>query len=394
MPSTSIPTDLQTSRLITSPGLLILASTMAVLCIGIAAYQSPKLGLLAFIGLLMGLTLYHAAFGFASAYRRLFVSGEINGILGQLLMLALATCLFAPVLVAGNFMGNSVSGAVAPFGWQVAIGALMFGLGMQLGGGCGSGTLFTIGAGSPRMLITLCGFVAGSFWASLHMTWWASLPKLGALSLASLLGWPVALGVQLAAFVLIAWSLRRWGNLIPAKSRTAHFQWRRLLSGPWSFVAGAVILAALNFLTLIIAGHPWTITWAFTLWGAKLAQSLGWEPSSSLFWLGGFQQRALRQTIFADTTSVMNIAIMIGAFAAASCGRLLPRSLLPARTLVAAVVGGVAMGYGARIAFGCNIGAFFSGIASTSLHGWLWIIAALIGTWLGVKLRPWFGLSN
>jgi hypothetical protein len=48
---------------------------------------------------------------------------------------------------------------------------------------------------------------------------------------------------------------------------------------------------------------------------------------------------------------------------------------------------------GARIAFGCNIGAFFSGVASTSLHGWLWIAAALPGTWLGARLRPAFGLG-
>jgi hypothetical protein len=52
------------------------------------------------------------------------------------------------------------------------------------------------------------------------------------------------------------------------------------------------------------------------------------------------------------------------------------------------------MGYGARLAFGCNIGAFFSGIASTSLHGWLWILCALPGTWVGVRLRPLFGLDN
>ena len=52
------------------------------------------------------------------------------------------------------------------------------------------------------------------------------------------------------------------------------------------------------------------------------------------------------------------------------------------------------MGYGARIAFGCNIGAFFSGVASTSLHGWLWIATALAGTWIGIHLRPWFGLPK
>lgn len=49
------------------------------------------------------------------------------------------------------------------------------------------------------------------------------------------------------------------------------------------------------------------------------------------------------------------------------------------------------MGYGARIAYGCNIGAFYSGVASTSLHGWLWIIAALPGCWVGIRLRPRFG---
>ena len=52
------------------------------------------------------------------------------------------------------------------------------------------------------------------------------------------------------------------------------------------------------------------------------------------------------------------------------------------------------MGYSARIAFGCNIGSFVSGVASTSLHGWLWIVAALGGIWLGIRFRPWFGLSN
>ena len=61
---------------------------------------------------------------------------------------------------------------------------------------------------------------------------------------------------------------------------------------------------------------------------------------------------------------------------------------------MAAVIGGLVMGYGARLAYGCNIGAFFSGIASTSLHGWLWIAAALPGNWVGIKLRPWFGLSR
>jgi len=50
------------------------------------------------------------------------------------------------------------------------------------------------------------------------------------------------------------------------------------------------------------------------------------------------------------------------------------------------------MGYGARIAFGCNIGAYFGGIASFSLHGWVWGLVALAGTLIGIRLRPLLGL--
>lgn len=91
----------------------------------------------------------------------------------------------------------------------------------------------------------------------------------------------------------------------------------------------------------------------------------------------------------------MDIGILLGAAAAAALtSRFVPQWRFPLRSLAAAVLGGLLMGYGARIAFGCNIGAFFSGVASTSLHGWLWLAAALAGSWIGVRLRPRFGLAN
>ncbi len=94
-----------------------------------------------------------------------------------------------------------------------------------------------------------------------------------------------------------------------------------------------------------------------------------------------------------DTVSVMDIGILLGAWlAAALAGRFVANLSARPRGLAAALVGGLAMGYGARIAYGCNVGAFFSGVASTSLHGWLWILAALPGCWVGIRLRPRFGL--
>jgi hypothetical protein len=60
---------------------------------------------------------------------------------------------------------------------------------MQLGCGCGSGTLYTVGGGSPRRVLTLPAFCAGSFWASLHMGFWQALPDAGAVSRGETLGW-------------------------------------------------------------------------------------------------------------------------------------------------------------------------------------------------------------
>ncbi|OGB09557.1 MAG: hypothetical protein A3E79_10565 [Burkholderiales bacterium RIFCSPHIGHO2_12_FULL_61_11] len=367
--------------------LLLLAGLAALM-----ARDDLRLAGLLLLGAALGVTLYHAAFGFTGAYRRLITHRDTRGVQAQLVMLAAATLLFAPVLAAGSAFGREVVGALAPVGWQVAAGAFLFGIGMQLGNGCGSGTLFTLGGGSTRMLATLAAFVAGSFWASLDMGWWQALPAWPPITLGAAFGWPLGVALQLA-FLLALWlGLKRWGQPAPKNKETTS-SWRIILTGPWPLLAGGLALAGLNFMTLLLAGHPWTITWAFTLWGAKLAMLLGWNPASSAFWQGDFQQAALQGGMLDDITSVMDIGLLVGALcAAALAGRFAPRLHIPLRSLAAAVLGGLLMGYGARIAFGCNVGAFFSGVASTSLHGWLWIAAALPGNWIGIKLRPRFGL--
>jgi uncharacterized membrane protein YedE/YeeE len=300
--------------------------------------------------------------------------------------------LFAPILAQGEIFGRGVGGAVAPVGVRVMLGSFLFGLGMQLGGGCGSGTLYTAGGGSARMVVTLVAFCAGAFLGSLDAGRWADSWTLGSISLARELGWLPAIALQLAVLAAVWLMLRRWSRGRPQAPLWGRW---RLLSGPWPLVLSAVILALLNALTLVVAGHPWTITWAFTLWGAEVARSFGWDPASSAFWSGGFPQAALARGVLRDNTSIMDIGILLGALLAAGMAqRFAPVWRIPLGSLATAVLGGLVMGYGARMAFGCNIGAFFSGIASFSLHGWVWILCALPGTWVGVRLRPLFGLRN
>jgi uncharacterized membrane protein YedE/YeeE len=347
------------------------------------------------IGALLGVSLYHAAFGFTSAYRRAIVERDVAGVIAQLAMLGLAMLLFAPVLAQGEVLGRGVSGAVAPASVQVAIGSLLFGLGMQLGGGCGSGTLYTVGGGSTRMVITLVAFCVGAFAGSLDMARYAGLPSLGGVSLAAEFGYPLAIALQFGVLLALGLVLRRWAGDAPQRPLWQALDRRRLLHGPWPLLFSAIMLAVLNLATLLVAGHPWTVTWAFTLWGAKAATLLGWEPASSAFWTGGFPGAALEGSLLRDNISIMDAGIMLGALTAAGlAGRFAPTLRIPLRSLLAAVIGGLLMGYGARLAFGCNIGAFFSGVASFSLHGWLWIACALAGTWFGVRLRPLFGLKN
>jgi len=165
-----------------------------------------------------------------------------------------------------------------------------------------------------------------------------------------------------------------------------------LLRGPWPLIGGAVALAVVNIATLVVAGRPWGITAAFALWGAKIAAAMGVDVGSWSYWRGDL---ALDASVFADVTSVMNFGLMLGALAAAGlAGRFEPRAKLPPRSLLAAIIGGLLMGIGARLATGCNIGAFFSGVASGSLHGLVWLIFAVPGNAVGVRLRPFFRLDG
>jgi hypothetical protein len=185
---------------------------------------------------------------------------------------------------------------------------------------------------------------------------------------------------------------RRYGTIEPSWGAVASRQWLR---GPWPLLAGALGLAAVNCATLMLAGRPWGITSGFALWGSKLVASMGADVASWPYWQPASRAASLQSSVFTDITSIMNFGILLGALMAAGlAGKFAPVWRLPWRSLAAAIIGGVLLGYGARLAYGCNIGAFFSGVASASLHGWVWFIAAYIGNAVGARLRPWFALDT
>jgi uncharacterized membrane protein YedE/YeeE len=376
------------------PGPIVLGTAIAWAAWALQSSYGWRMGALFLVGIAAGLVLYHAAFGFTSAWRVFIVDGRGEGLRAQMLLLAITCAAFFPLLAGGEAFGVRLNGLVQPPGVAVAIGAFIFGVGMQLGGGCASGTLFGVGGGSPRLLVTLAAFIAGSFWATADAPFWWGLPAWPATSIVAVWGPVGALAASLAVFGVIYIATvvverRRFGQLVemPLPARSA-----RWLRGPWPLAAGAIGLMLVNLATLLLAGRPWGVTSAFALWGAKIAAAAGVPVETWPYWTG--QKAALSASVFADVTSVMDAGIVLGALLAALlAGRFRPVWTIPPRSLVAAVGGGLMLGYGARVAYGCNIGAYFSGIASGSLHGWLWLPCAFAGNVLGTWLRPVFGLG-
>ncbi|MXN66597.1 YeeE/YedE family protein [Stappia sp. GBMRC 2046] len=369
------------------------AAAAAFLAVAVLAGQAGgmRLALAAAIGAFAGVALYHASFGFTSAWRRLATERRGAGLRAQFLLIGLTIVISYPLIGWGREFGIPAGGFVFPFGIAAAIGAFTFGVGMQLGGGCASGTLFTAGGGSTRMMVTLAFFVAGSVLATAHMHLWNALPSLPAYSFVTSLGPVAAVALTLSVFALLALGTvaiekRAHGSLAEGRATGS---W---ISGPWSLAAGAIAIAFVSIATLLVLGRPWGITSGFALWGAKIGHVLGLPVTDWPYWRG--QVAAIEGSVFRDATSVMNFGVIIGAMAAASlAGKFAPVWSLSRRDVVTAVAGGLLMGYGARLAYGCNIGAYLGGIVSGSLHGWLWLVFGFAGSLVGTRLRVIVGMD-
>jgi uncharacterized protein len=332
------------------------------------------------LGFALGIAFFRAEFSFTAAWRRFLTRGEAGGLIGAFLLIAVAAVAIVPVAALVPGFG----GAIAPLGPSLVIGAFVFGIGMQLANACGSGTLYTVGSGAGRMLIALAFFIVGSVIGSLHLPAFLALGGVDPIIASRFLGPWAGLAVTLlslaaAAALIVAIARRRGANYAPSRA----------------IVIGAIAIGAISIGVFLAGGHPWSVTFGFTVWGGKLATALGVDLSAAEFWQWPGPKRALAESVLSDTSSLTDLGMIFGAMAAAAALRPFARTAWPPLgSLIAAAIGGLLMGWGARIGFGCNIGAFVGGVASGSLHGWIWFAAALAGCTLGIRLRPLFGLSR
>jgi hypothetical protein len=357
---------------------LALGATAILLALVLLDGQ-PSSAALILGGFGLGVAFLKAEFSYTASWRRFLTRGEAGGLLGGLIVIAVAAVVVVPVAALSPKFG----GAIAPLGVSLVVGAFTFGIGMQLANGCGSGTLYTVGGGSGRMLLALAGFIVGCVFGSLSLPAFMALGGIDPVIASDYLGPWGGLAATLASLALAAALM-----IVVARRRGANFM------PPRNYVVGGLIIGLLCIAVFVAGGHPWSVTFGFTIWGAKIFSALGYDFSHAAFWQWPGPKHALESSVLSDTSSLTDFGMLFGAMAAAAAAK--PFAVTawpPAKSLLAALIGGLLMGWGARLGFGCNIGAFVSGVASGSLHGWVWFAAALPGCLIGIRLRPLFGLS-
>ncbi|MBS7791646.1 YeeE/YedE family protein [Roseococcus sp. SDR] len=357
-----------------APALLGLLALSWLLMLLMREGDGQRLGLL-LTAVAMGAVFVRVGFGFAGGYRQFLLAGDGRAMAASLVIPALLLPLILPLAAADP----GYTRFVAPINLSLILGAAMMGFGMQMTNGCASGAVVAAGEGSRRMWVALpffsLGGVAGSLFAPALE---ARLPSLGHLDLLESLGpWGGVLAME-AMLLALAWLLLRRAP--------------RLVAAPFGHAA---LIAALAGLIFLLAREPWGITFGLTIWGAKALRWFGLDAGAADYWMAAHAAAGLEGPWLGHVTALTDVGMFLGALlAAAGAGRMRHRVAIGTQGVIAAALGGLLMGVGGRLSYGCNIGAFISGTASGSLHGLVWLAAALPGAWLGLRLRGWSGLPR
>ena len=153
-------------------------------------------------------------------------------------------------------------------------------------------------------------------------------------------------------------------------------QYESLFGRPWAVGSAAILVAAINVF-LFAFDRPWTASDGVRNWGDWI-----------LTFLGVLRRPDLVAPWF-YSGSLIDIGVLLGGLVAALLAREFAIRLPPAGELLKGGFGGTLMGTGAMLAFGCNIGGFFSATSALSLSGLGMMLGLMAGAWVGLRYLLW-----
>lgn len=398
-------------------GLIVLISMLAF-----AAYQSSrnyKLGLFLITGISIGYLMQRSRFGFAGGIRRLYITGESSLTKALMFLLAISLIVTAAIHYGAYNNGAEVAyraaeGAYIIPGTQsvykvnmgTVLGGILFGIGMMFGGGCASGTLTDAGEGEVRSWIVLPFFIVGSLWGVHDITWWKETIFFTAQTqvyLPDIFGYFGAIVVSLLGFLgiyifskkyeskrkkentFIPLEYAQWEEELPETKDYKFFSketYHKFFVKRWSFYTGAVLLMVMFEVVLLTSGKSWGVTSTFAEWGAWL-----FRVDVSNWGYFADKMDSINAGFINDPGSMRNVGIIVGAMIAPLlAGRFSLKIGFNFKDVIFYALGGLLMGYGARLSSGCNIGALYSAICNMSLSGWVFLPSLTIGGIIGIKL--------
>lgn len=161
-----------------------------------------------------------------------------------------------------------------------------------------------------------------------------------------------------------------------------HFRQNYLVNF-WDVGKAMIALAIISAIYFGIFGGVWAVTGEMTRWGGEFLELFGMDLSGYSY----YKMQNLNGTPLTRTDGVMLIGMFLGATIAAFMANKV-KFRLPASGIrvFQAIVGGILSGFGARLAFGCNLADFFTGLPYFSLHTWLFAVFMVLGIYVAVKV--------
>ncbi|OCX43161.1 hypothetical protein A7X81_07915 [Campylobacter ornithocola] len=151
----------------------------------------------------------------------------------------------------------------------------------------------------------------------------------------------------------------------------------------WDNSHSFIALGILSAVYFGIFGGVWAVTGEMTRWGGEFLEIFGIDLSSYSY----YQKQNLDGTPLSRTDGIMLIGMFIGCLVAALLANKVKFRLSASKIRIfQALIGGILSGYGARLAFGCNLANFFTGLPYFSLHTWFFTFFMILGIYFGVKI--------
>lgn len=387
----------------TVAGLLVLATVVGLVLTG--SHVDPEFGIFGALGVGFGIGLQRSRFCFNSAFRDLLQFRSGRTMKGVIIGLAVATAGFGLhmyTLLPNPFLGRVAPEAHAtPLSLALILGGVLFGIGMVTAGGCTSGSIYRMGEGYVASWVSFAGILGGLLLVTHSWNWWWQhvIREAPIVWFPRYLGYGGAVALNLiallAAYLVVLWIESRGGvgveeHAAPVPAATFGEKLRALAEGVlrrgWSAPMGGLVLGLLNVLAYD-AHMPWRVVGELSRWANGMATLAGLRPGP----LQGTEDLTACTLAVGGGVFTHGMLLNVGMFGGSLLAALLahefklriPRN--PVRYLQA-LGGGLLMGYGAGIALGCTVGAFFSAIPSLALNGWVFAMALAAGAFIGVKV--------